>query len=125
MKGFIKFQNRNGKMIVRLTKRGENRLLKYQLREVSIKKPRSWDKKWRVIIFDIKENIRGKRDAFRNGLCDLGFKRLQNSVWVYPYECEEVIVMLKSHFNFGKDVLYMIVENIENDRWLREEFGLS
>ncbi len=52
--GFIEFQKKNEKTFVRLTKRGEERLLKYRLQEAIIKKPEKWDKKWRVIIFDIK-----------------------------------------------------------------------
>ena len=32
--------------------------------------------------------------------------------------------MLKSNLFLGKDVLYMTVEKIENDKWLKESFGL-
>ena len=123
--GMIKFEKRNGKSFVRLTEKGQQKLLKYQLREAIIKKPRWWDKKWRVLVFDIKEKSRTLRDGLRKELVNLGFVRLQNSVWVYPYECEEVIIMLKSYFSLGKDVLYMTVEKIENDKWLKEEFGLG
>jgi len=123
--GLIKFENKDGKKFVRLTEKGKNKLLKYQLQEIKIKKPRKWDKKWRVIIFDIKEYKRYIRDGLRKELVNLGFLKLQNSVWVHPYECEEVIIMLKSHFQIGKDALYMTVEKIENDKWLKQEFGLG
>ncbi len=122
--GLIKFENKNGKSFVRLTQKGQERLLKYQLQELKIKKTKKWDKKWRVIIFDIKENKRYIRDGLRIELIRLGFVRLQNSVWVHPYKCDDVIAMFKAHFKIGKDVLYMTVENIENDKWLKEEFGL-
>ncbi|MBU1091285.1 CRISPR-associated endonuclease Cas2 [Patescibacteria group bacterium] len=124
-RGLIKFEKRDGMSFVSLTNKGHQELLKYQLREAVIKKPKRWDKKWRVIIFDIKENRRFVRDGLRKELLNLGFVRLQNSVWVYPYNCEEIIIMLKSYFKIGKDVLYMTVDKIENDRWLREEFGLN
>lgn len=123
--GLIKFEEKNERSFVRLTDKGKNKLLKYQLQEIKIKKPKKWDKKWRVIIFDIKEHKRFIRDGLRKELINLGFLRLQNSVWVYPYECEEVIIMLKSHFQIGKDVLYMTVEKIENDKWLKREFRLN
>jgi len=124
-RGLIKFEKRDDKSFVRLTEKGQRELLKYQLREAIIKKPRWWDKKWRVVIFDIKESARNLRKGLRQELVNLGFVKLQNSVWVYPYECGEVIIMLKSYFCLGKDVLYMTVDKIENDKWLKQEFGLS
>lgn len=124
-RGLIKFEKHNKKIFARLTEKGEQELLKYQLKETAIKKPRKWDKKWRVVIFDIKEKKRLIRDELRRELINLGFIKLQNSIWVHPYECEEVIILLKSYFHFGKDVLYMTVESIENDKWLRQAFGLD
>ncbi len=123
-RGLIDFEKKYDKTFVRLTEKGKRELLKYRLRETVIEKPKKWDEKWRVIIFDIKEKRRLIRDELRNELTNLGFLRLQDSVWVYPYECEAVIIMLKSYFSLGKDVLYMIVERIENDKWLKREFSL-
>ncbi len=123
--GLIAFQNKNGKIFVRLTLKGEEEFLKYQLQEITIKKPKKWDGKWRVIIFDIAEQKRGIRDGLRKELINLGFLKLQNSVWVYPYDCEEVIIMFKSHFRIGKDVLYLIAERVENDKWLKQKFDLA
>jgi len=76
------------------------------------------------VIFDIKEWKRGVRDELRNWLLHLGFVRLQNSVWVYPYDCEDILVLLKSNFKIGKEVLYITADKIENDYWLRKEFSL-
>lgn len=47
-----------------------------------------WDKKWRILIFDIPETIRWRRDVFREKLKSLGFGRVQQSVWVsaHPFE---------------------------------------
>ncbi len=124
-KDLIEFHNKNNKIFLRLTNKGESELLKYQLQELQIKKPNKWDEKWRIVIFDIKEYKRRVRDELRQTLETFGFLKLQNSVWVHPYECEEIIIMLKSHFHIGKDVLYIIAEKIENDKWLRQEFGLK
>ena len=124
-KGFIKFEtNDDGRKFVSLTKKGEDLLLKYKIGDLRIKRPRRWDKKWRIVIFDIKEKRRETRDLLRSVLNRFGFVKLQNSVWVFPYDCEELIIMLKSDLFVGKDVLYMVVDKIENDKWLRETFGL-
>ena len=60
----------------------------------------------------------------RRMLVAMGFLPLQRSVWVYPYDCEDVIVLLKADLRIGKDMLYLIVDELENDKWLRKEFDL-
>lgn len=123
--GLIEFQNREGEIFVHLTDKGKRKILKYQLQEIIIKKPKKWDRKWRVIIFDIKEYKRKTRDALRKELINLGFLKLQNSVWTYPYDCEEVAILFKAYFHLGGEVLYLLVDKIENDEWLKREFNLN
>jgi len=98
--------------------------MQYRLKHITLATPRRWDKKYRIIIFDIKETRRGARDTLRIWLTQLGFIQLQRSVWVYPYECQEVVTLLKAHIHIGKDVLYLTADFIENDRWLRKAFDL-
>jgi len=45
----------------------------------------SWDGKWYLVNFDIPEKFTRKRDILRENLKRLGFARLQNSVWISPY----------------------------------------
>ena len=100
-------------------------LNKIKLANHKVKIPRRWDKKWRILIFDIKETRRGLRNKVRSTLISIGFIGLQKSVWVYPYDCEDLINLIKSDFKVGKDILYMIVDRVENDKKIREHFGLS
>mgnify|MGYP001578543169 CR=1 FL=1 len=123
-KGLIEFTTRNGRTFARLTPNGKQKLKLYQLNEIKIKKPKRWDERWRVVIFDIKEMRRKARNQLRMQLTQFNFQRLQQSVWVSPYECEELIFMIKTAFGLGKEVVYMTVEKIENDKWLRELFSL-
>ena len=88
-------------------------------------KKRRWDQRWRVIIFDIPERRRKIRDRLRSTMRELGFARLQDSVWVYPYDCEDLMALLKADLKLGVSVLYMVVEHIENDKYLREQFSLK
>ena len=89
------------------------------------KKPRRWDGKWRILIFDIPERRRKAREQTRRTLSTLGFKRLQDSVWVYPYDCEDLITLFKVEFRLGKDLLYLIADKVEFDDSLKKHFGLS
>ncbi len=119
-KGFLQY---DGKFL-RLTEKGEKLLRHLDAKNFQIKKPKRWDGKWRVLIFDIPQARKGLRDKVRRTLVAIGFIRLQNSVWIYPYDCEDLITLLKADFKIGKDTLYMIVESLEYDAPLKKRFGL-
>jgi DNA-binding transcriptional regulator PaaX len=110
--------------MLRLTKQGSHAYeLQVAFSQLS-KKPRKWDKKWRILIFDIPESRRKVRFAVRKKVLEAGFVRLQDSVWAFPYPCEEFVSLLKVHMSIGKDLLYLIVDSIENDKGLRTHFSL-
>ena len=119
-KGLMRF---NGKFY-ELTMAGQERLRRWEFNQFKIERPKKWDKKWRVIIFDIPDKKRKERDQIRTLFKSAGFYLLQESVWVYPYDCEDIIALLKTDFGVGKNLLYLIVEELENDRYLRDEFDL-
>jgi len=49
---------------------------------------RTWDKKWRMVIFDVEEKYRNQRNYLRRQLENLGFGMLQESVWISPFPIE-------------------------------------
>ena len=108
-----------------LTARGEQVLRRLELHDFKLRKPKRWDHKWRVLIFDIPERRKNLRPKIRYMLLAIGFVRLQDSVWVYPYDCEDLITLLKADFKIGKDLLYLIVDSIENDTALKNHFEVS
>ncbi|MEK7227627.1 MAG: CRISPR-associated endonuclease Cas2 [Patescibacteria group bacterium] len=119
-KGLLKF---NGKFY-ELTEFGKDKLRIWEFGRFKLNKPKRWDRKWRVIIFDIPDKKRKIRDKIRYLFKSAGLYLLQESVWVYPYDCEDIIALLKTDFGVGKDILYLVVEELENDRHLRNEFDL-
>lgn len=123
-KGLIRFEERDGKRYARLTETGKQVLDLELLKDMGMRKPKRWDKRWRVVVFDIPERRRSVRVSLRSFIRTYGFVRLQDSVWIYPYDCEELIALAKAKFRVGVDVLYMIVERLENDTHLRKQFGL-
>jgi phenylacetic acid degradation operon negative regulatory protein len=50
-----------------------------------------WDRKWRIVVFDISEDKRAKRDSLRSKLKELGFGMLQKSTWISPHNFEDDI----------------------------------
>ncbi len=116
---------RNEKGFLSLTSKGEAKLRELERREYKLPRPKRWDKKWRVLIFDIPEKRKYLREKIRLTLRAIGFNQLQKSVWVYPYDCEDLIALLKADFKVGKDLLYLVVDEIENDKKLLNLFELS
>lgn len=120
-RGLLAYQ---GKML-RLTPRGEEKLRALELAEFGVEKPRRWDGRWRVLIFDIPERRRAVRARVRRILGQIGFMRLQDSVWLYPYDCEDAITLIKADLKIGRDVLYLIVDMLEYEAPYRRHFGLG
>jgi DNA-binding transcriptional regulator PaaX len=118
--GFLKYENG----ALTLTAKGEAALRRLELCEYRMKKPKRWDGLWRVLIFDIPEKRRKLRDQVRRMLSAMGFMRVQDSVWLYPYDCEDIVTLLKADFKIGKDLLYLVVERMEYDVAYRERFDL-
>jgi len=119
-KGLLKFEDSH----YSLTHAGEKLWNDWQLSEYKIKQPKKWDGKWRVLIYDIPENKKKAREKVREILKAAGFVKLQDSIWVYPHDCEDVIGIMKNELEIGKHLLYMIVDQIEDDRFLRMDFDL-
>lgn len=125
MKGEIEFVELEGKKYARLTKRGEESLsFERQKMLLTNGKPRKWDRRYRLVMFDVPEKRKKIREYLRFRMQEVGFLRIQDSAWVYPHDCEEFIALLKADLHIGKDVLYAVVEEIENDKWIRKHFNL-
>lgn len=118
--GFL--QREDGKL--KITPRGRIHLIKETSWANTKNHIKKWDGKWRVLIFDIPEKRRVAREQIRMTLLNIGFMRLQDSVWIFPYDCEDLITLLKADMKIGKNVLYMIVEALEYDKPVRSYFGL-
>lgn len=112
-------------MFLRLTPKGRTSIERILMHEYRIPEPVWWDGKWRVLIFDIKEKRRRIRNTLRHLLTGAGFVRLQDSVWVYPYPCDEFVALVRAHLASGVGELRSLVaEALESDKALREHFGL-
>ncbi|MBI5457743.1 hypothetical protein HY971_03395 [Candidatus Kaiserbacteria bacterium] len=126
IKGYVRFVEKNGKKRMEITEAGRRAIaLEEQKAALAAQQGKRWDKRWRLVMFDIPQQRRQDRDHLRSEMRACGFLRLQDSVWVFPYDCEDLIVLLKADMRIGKDILYAIVESIENDGWIKKHFGLS
>ncbi|HBQ50577.1 CRISPR-associated endonuclease Cas2 [Candidatus Daviesbacteria bacterium RIFCSPLOWO2_01_FULL_38_10] len=81
-KGYLETSVDEGKVMMKLTELGAD-----ALGFVDQNKP--WDKKWRIVIYDIPEDKRGVRDLFRRRLKEWGFKKWQQSTWITKKDVTE------------------------------------
>lgn len=114
----------NGKTTVTIMRKGLAKALTYRLEDMQLAKPKKWDNKWRVIIFDIPEKYKKVRDIFRMRLRQLGLYQLQESVYVSPYKCFNEIEFLRELYGVAFTVRYLLVDKLEDDNFLRQHFEL-
>lgn len=124
--GLVATSGERGKRTVVLTKEGYALIERIHASEYQIPEPAFWDGKWRIVMFDIRENRRTARAQLRSLLVGAGFYRLQDSVWVYPYPCDEFIALIRAHLKSGVgEMLSFTAEALESDRRLRDYFRLA
>lgn len=117
-------EDNDGNIKIILTKEGQKKALQFKFDEMEIKKPAKWDKKWRIVIFDIPERKKKAREALRRKLKDLGFRELQKSVFVHPFECEEEVDFTVEVFQIRSCVRFIRAESITNEEQLKLKFKL-
>lgn len=123
--GLVKTSGERGHRNIELTDKGHATIETIYASEYRIPEPAFWDGKWRIVMFDIREVRRRARSQLRSLLFDAGFLRLQDSVWVYPYPCDEFVGLVRAHLKSGTgEMLSFVAEALESDRRLREHFRL-
>lgn len=111
-------EENDGHIIYKLTKNGKERIRKVILEELTINKPKKWDGRWRLVIFDIPEQFKKSRNALSNKLSDLNFYQCQKSVWIHPFPCTEEIEFIKDFFEIKPFVKIFTVEEMTDAKTL-------
>lgn len=116
---------RLGKDTVSITKKGKERVLKYELDEMEIKKPIQWDKKWRLVVFDIPNPRRKASNTLRHKLIDLGFIQYQKSIFIHPFDCRNEIDYIREVYDVGSNVKLIVAESIDDEAYFLRKFHLK
>ena len=118
---YVRVISKDGKYKLELTNEGLRALGRHRSTH---RTPRKWDGKWRIVSFDVYEKARQRRDQFRRELKEYGFVQLHKSLWVYPYDCEVFIELLRTDMHFGRNIQYILADRISNDIALKKHFKL-
>jgi len=123
--GCLIMEKKNHQIYISLTEKGKKKAGWLQIDSLKIKRPKKWDGKWRLVIFDISQIKKLYREAFRGKLKELGFYPLQKSVWIYPFDCRAEIELLKEFFGLSdKELRLIVTEDIGEDNKLQQLFKL-
>lgn len=114
----------DGRVELVLTDRGRRRALTYRLDELVVPRPQRWDRKWRLVVFDVPEKLRDARDALRGHLVRMGCHELQRSVLIHPYDCRDQVDFLVEFYHLRRFVRFLIVESIDSELHLKTLFRL-
>ncbi|OGD29854.1 hypothetical protein A2833_01605 [Candidatus Azambacteria bacterium RIFCSPHIGHO2_01_FULL_44_55] len=88
-----------------------------------LEQPLVWDKKWRLVIFDIPEKRKIAREALRCKLKEMNFIKIQHSVWAVPFPCDKEINLIKTVFNLSSAWVNVIVaENLGDQEYKSREY---
>lgn len=93
----------------------------FQIDSLKIKRPKAWDKKWRLLTFDISEKKKIIREALRGKLQELGFCLFQKSIWIYPFDCAAETDLLKDFFGLSHNEIQLVVAGDigKDEEWKR------
>ncbi len=119
-KGYLKVIEKNNKKFLQITKKGQLELL---LAKAKIQKNQKWDGKWRMVIFDIPEAHREKRNLLRLLLKKGGFKKLQGSVFVSPHPLNREAIKYLKQTGLISFIRIIRIEEIDSDNDLRKMFN--
>jgi len=120
----VRIYQESGKQVVELTTGGRRKVYKYALEEMAIRKPGSWSGNWWLVSYDIPEGMSHYRDGIRDYLLNLGFYKIQESVFIHAYPCEKEIIFLREYFGLGEYLRIFKVSQIENDAVFRDFFDV-
>ena len=117
--GMFKFvEEKDEYSVYKITDRGKQKIKRVLWDELSINPPKKWDKKWRLVIFDIPEKFKMARNSLSKKLSEIGFYQCQRSVWIHPFPCLEEVEFIKDIFNIKPFVKIFIVDEMTDGKVL-------
>jgi hypothetical protein len=117
-------EDKNGNTILVLSEEGKKRVLIYNPKILKLKKQEKWDGYWRIIIFDIPEELKQARDTLSKKLKEIGMYPLQKSVYVYPFECKDELEFIIEYYGLRPYTRFGLLKEIDNELHLRKIFNL-
>ena len=78
-----------------------------------------------MVAFDIPEDCKKGRNALRYRLKAAGFYELQESLFLYPYDCQKEIRAIVGLFKLEKYVRLALLEYIDEEKDVKKHYGFE
>lgn len=119
--GFIERKKDDDELFV-LTQKGKERAMRYELDRMKIMPQKNWDKKWRLVMFDIPEEKKQARRAINFALKKFGCVQYQKSVFVTPFPCKKEIDFVGECFGVRENIRIIVAHEVEKSELLKKVF---
>lgn len=125
-KKLIELIERGDEIYIKITEGGNKLLKRFDYDDLELPHSKKWDKRWRLVIFDIPDKKKKERNAFSEKLKDSGFYPLQESVFIYPHDCQNEIDFISNFLSIDTHVNYFVIESVaKREGDLRSLFNLK
>lgn len=124
-RGLIKREVKNGKEILLLTPKGTDMAWSALAENMNIPRQKKWDKKWRVVMFDIPETKSKIRQEVSFKIKDIGMMAVQNSVFISPFPCKKEIDTITKHYDVDKYFIYLEADTVVSHQDLKKHFDVK
>lgn len=119
--GFISFKLHYRKPCPILSTKGKLEIKTH----LAFKKYGPWDKKWRVVIFDLPERERKYRLLLVEKLTEIGFAPLSRGAYISPFSLLSVAQKMANYWGINQHLSLLTVEKINNDKNITECWNLK
>ena len=127
--GWAEKYEKDNEIFYRITEKGEEAIDSILN---ALKPNKNWDKKWRLVMFEVPETDRSLRDKLRRSLAALGMGLLQASVWVTMDNIKDKIDDIAKSLNLENKIRHFEVSTnpaldrqITQKAWSNEETNLN
>ncbi len=112
-RGYIGIDRKNRS--IELTAKGKLKL-------IEVSDPKTRDGKWRMLSWDIPEELKNKRQQFCRAIKRLGYKQVQKSLWACPFPKADQVDLIINELGIGKYVAYLRVDKTDIENYLNKLF---
>ncbi|MFA4996093.1 MAG: hypothetical protein WC536_03045 [Patescibacteria group bacterium] len=111
---YIEICDEEGEKSIKLTNKAKIKLVEKIIEE----EPK--DNKYRFVSFDIPERLHHRRDKFRRTIKRMGFRQIQQSLWVTDKNIGEMVDIAAQEFEVEEYVAYIVSEKSNIDLHIKK-----
>lgn len=112
--GYIEVKNNQSSESIILTNKGKLKVIESMSSKIKD------DKRNRFISFDIPESEKYKRNGFRSAIKRIGFKQLQQSLWVINKDVSDLVELAEVEYEVTDYVVYILSEKSDADQYIEK-----